>query len=189
MRISRISKVVFVCLLSLAVTTPAVAWRQNQPMGARTGVEGQGIPGYFNPRTGMFTARAQTPVANVTGTTPVIFRLVFNFNIEFNDQSGSSTIACSVSVSPSGDSSGLFPFESATSLSADGGKTCQVTILAQWNLANPNTDTVFINYDIAALQAVQGTLQTFRDSSSNLPNVPMPSNGQTVTEPTITVVL
>src|SRR5579864_4311885 len=168
----RISKAIFACLLSLVVSTSTFGWNQNQPTAVRFGSQTRGIPGYLNPQTGVFTTRPQTSAVAAVTTTSVIFRLIFNFNIEFNDQPSTSTFSCEVFVSPSGDTSPLFHDEDAVALSTDGGKTCQVTILAQWDLGSPSTDTVFIDYTISSLQSISGQLVTLRSSSHNLPNIP-----------------
>jgi len=185
----RISKAIFACLLSLVVSTSTFGWNQSQPTAVRFGSQNQGIPGYLNPQTRIFTTRPQASAVAAVTTTSVIFRLILNFNIEFNDQPSTNTFACDVSISPSGDTSPLFHSEDAIALSTDGGKTCQVTILAQWDLGSPSTDTVFISYNIFSLVSISGTLQQNRSSSHNLPNIPMPTSGQTITEPTITVVI
>jgi hypothetical protein len=186
----RIPKAIFVCLLSLVVSTSTFGWSQNQPAAVRLGSQTQGIPGYLNPQTGIFTTRPQTSApATTIPTTSVIFRLIFNFNIEINDQPSTNTFTCSVAISPVGDTSGLFHNEEATTLSTDGGKTCQVTILASWELANASTDSVAISYTISSFQSVSGTLQSARTSSHSLPSIPMLANAQTITEPTIAVVI
>jgi hypothetical protein len=186
----RIPKAIFVCLLSLVVSTSTFGWNQNQSPAVRLGSQTQGIPGYLNPQTGIFTTRPQPSTqATTPPTTSVIFRLIFNFNIEFNDQPSTNTFTCEVSISPTGDTSGLSHSEEAVSISPDGGKTCQVTILASWDLANASTDSIFISYSITSFQSVTGTLQSFRTSSHTLPSIPMLTSGQTITEPTITAVI
>jgi hypothetical protein len=187
----RISKIVLVCLMSLVVSTSTFGWNRNQPTQVRFGSQTQGIPGYLNPQTGVFTTRPAnaSPAITPPPTTPIVFRLIFNFNIEFNDQPSTNTFACDVSISPVGDTSGLFHSEDAVSTSTDGGKTCQVTILAKWDLANASTDSIAIDYTISSIQSVSGTLQSFRTSSHSLPEIPMLTNGQTITEPTITAVI
>jgi len=186
MQISKIARITLVGFLSVALC--AVGWSHAQQSSQATSAkEAHGIPGYLDPRTGMFRTRSQSPAqASVAVTSdPVIFRLVFNFNILYNDQTG--TVACHVSISPFGDTNGLFHSEDATALA--NGQTCQVTILAQWDLATPSTDQVSIEYEIDSFQTVQGTLENFRGSSHSLASIPMPANGQTVTPPTITVVI
>jgi hypothetical protein len=186
----RIPKAIFACLLSLVASTSTFGWNQNQSTPVRLGSQTQGIPGYLNPQTGVFTTRPQnSSPTTLPATTPITFRLIFNFNIEFNDQPSTNTFSCDVTISPFGDTSGLFHNEDAVSLSPDGGKTCQVTILAQWELANAATDSIAISYTISSFQSVSGTLQSFRTSSHNLQSIPMLTNGQTVTEPTINVVI
>jgi hypothetical protein len=183
----KISKIIFACFMSVIVCT--LGWSQGQPSQVAFGKQARGILGYLDPQTGAFTARAQTAVANVA-TTPVIFRLIFNFNIEYNDQSSTNAIACEVDISPVGDSAELLLSEHAVSLSPDGGHSCQVTILASWPLANAATDTISMSYSISSYQTVAGTtIESFRTSLQSLPSIAMLASGQTATEPTISVVI
>jgi hypothetical protein len=185
----RIPKAVFVCLLSLVVSTSTFGWNQNQSAAVRPGSQTQGIPGYLNPQTGVFTTRPQTSTSAATPpTTSIIFRLIFNFKLEFNDQPSTNTTACDVTISPIGDPAGFYT-EDAIGVSTDGGQTCQVTILALWDLATPTSDSISINYSITSVQTTSGTNVPFRTSTHSLPSIPMLTNGQTVTEPTITAVI
>src|SRR5208283_2321768 len=120
----QISKMVFVCFLSIVLCT--VGWTQAQPTQGALGKQAHGIAGYLDPQTGTFTTRAQTAAVPNVATTNTIFRLIFNFHFEYNDQPASSPIGCEVSISPVGDSSGLFINEDAASISPDGGQNCQV---------------------------------------------------------------
>jgi len=186
------SKVILVGFLGfLSIMLCAVVWSHaTQSPQATSTKEGLGIPGYLDPHTGVFRTHTQSPSKAAAATTdpPVIFRLIFNFQIQYNDQPSSNTTTCTVSIAPIGDTNGLFHDESATSVSPDG-HSCQVTILAQWDLANAATDTISIEYDIESFTAIQGTLQKFRSSSHSLASIPMLANAETSTEPTITVVI
>jgi hypothetical protein len=188
MQISK-SKVIFACFVGVTLCTVGWSHAQQSPQ-VTSANEARGIPGYLDPHTGVFKAQTTSPPKATVAATdpPVIFRLIFNFQIQYNDQPSSNTTTCTVSIAPIGDTNGLFHTESATSVSPDG-HSCQVTILAQWDLANAATDTVSIDYDIESFAAIQGTLQKLRSSSHSLASIPMLANGETTTQPTITVVI
>lgn len=178
---------IFVCFLCVVVCT--VGWSQGQSPQIALGKQARGIPGYLDPQTGTFTTRPQTVTPNVA-TTNTIFRLIFNFHFQYNDQPSSNVTACEVSISPVGDAASVFINEDAVAISADGGQSCQVTILASWPLATASSDTISMNYVIHSYQTVSGVaIESSRTSSQSLASIPMLANGETTTEPTINVVI
>ena len=141
------------------------------------------IPGYLDPRTGTFTTKAKSSATGqaAVGTTTILARLIFNFTI-LNDQPGGNTTTCSVSITPT-DSAGFYS-EEASSTATGGGTACTVTLLFSWDLATPNSDVVNISYSITSSGGGQS-----RSSSHSLPSVPMPTNFETITEPTISATI
>jgi hypothetical protein len=177
------SKVIFVSLFCLVGLTPLV-WSQSQGQPLANGAavrQNHGIPGYLDPQTGTFTTRLQNaaPEVQLPNTTRVLFRMIFPISININDQPAGSTTFCAVDIS-SNDANGFF--ESAST--AGNASGCTLTILAQWDLATPGSDTIFASFDISS----SGT-GVSRSTSHHLASIPMPNNGQTVTEPVIDTVL
>jgi len=186
----RISKLVFVCVCLIGLTQ--IGWSQNQPLSKQT----RGIPGFLDPRSGTFTTRAQSAGTNSEGAEPalttILARLIFNFTI-LNDQPANATTSCTVTLSTLDDSSGLFYDESATAIATENGTACKVTILFSWALASPTTDTISVDYHIASYQAITvggtSTPEALRTADHSIANIPVPSNDQTITEPTISTTI
>jgi hypothetical protein len=178
-----VSKMICVCLCVFLIGFTPPVRSQNQAREGALGKSDQGIPGYLDPRTGTFTTRAKSSVTGATqaGTTTILARLIFNFTI-LTDEPGANTV-CSVSISPS-DSVGFYE-ESASSAATNGGQACTVTLLFSWDLATPNTDMINVGYSISA----SGGGSQSRNSSHSLPSIPVPSNFQTITEPTISATI
>lgn len=178
----RMSKVIFVTLFCLVGLTPLV-WSQSQDQPLANGAavrQNHGIPGYLDPETGTFTTRMQSagPAVQIPGTTRVIFRLVFPINININDQGSGNTVNCDVDIFTSDNS---FSDSGSVVGNASG---CTVTILAQWDLATPLQDTIFVSFGVSS----SGT-GTSRRTSHSLAGISVPNNGQTVTHSVIDVVL
>jgi len=187
----RTSKLIFVCVCLVGLAQ--LGWSESQHLGASK--QSHGIPGYLDPRTGTFTTKVQSSVVTSdeseepTTLTTITARLIFNINIVYNDQPSNAITACSVTINEFGDSSGLFYEEEATAIATSNGTACKVTILFSWPLANPTQDQISVEYHIDSFQSVTvgGTavVEPFRSLDHSIPSLPMPSNGQTITEPTI----
>jgi hypothetical protein len=190
----RISKVIFACLVCIVVAT--LGWSQSpsaQPEQGKLahGVQpGHGVPGYLNPQTGTFTTQAQSPTAAVA-TTTVIFRLTYNFKFLYNDNPVGNTTTCSIYISTS-DAAGSH-YEGNTVISPDGGQSCQVTVLAQWDLATPTTDMIQVSAYVESFGSTKGNYDQLLPDRytriNNLPSIPVPEYGQTLVQPTIDVVI
>jgi hypothetical protein len=188
----RISKLIFVCVCLIGLTQ--IGWSQNQHLSKQS----RGIPGYLDPRSGTFTTRAQSSGTNSEGAelnpalTTILARLIFNFTI-LNDQPANAVTSCTVALSTLDDSSGLFYDESATSIATKSGTACTVTILFSWALASPTTDTISVDYHISSFQAITvggtSTPEALRTADHSIANIPVPMNGQTITEPTISTTI
>ena len=97
----------------------------------------------------------------------------------YNDQGPAPS--CGVNISTD-DSGNPFIAESATNTGTN--TSCTVTILFQWSLTTPNTDVINVDYFLGTT----GGFETSR-STEGVTNLVMPTNGQTVNVPTVTVVL
>jgi hypothetical protein len=179
----RISKVIFVVLFCLIGLTPLV-WSQSQgqPLAGGAGKPNHGVLGYLDPQTGTFTARVPnaSPAVQLAGTTRVLFRLIFPISININDQPSSNTTTCGVDIFTSGDSD--YAEDSASIVGNASG--CTVTILAQWDLLTPTTDSIIVSFSVAS----SGTGES-RSTSHFIASIPVPNNTQTITEPVIDTVL
>jgi hypothetical protein len=116
-------------------------------------------------------------VGQVVSTTPILARLIYTFNAQFDD-AGAWT--CSVDIET--DDVAGFPGESASNTAS--GTSCTVTLLFLWNLATPLSDTITGGYEIGA----SGGANQSRGTSGTLPTIAVPNNGQTITEPAVSVV-
>jgi hypothetical protein len=191
----RIVKIIFVCLVCFVVAT--LGWSQNPSAQVEQSKPEQskpahGVPGYLNPQTGTFTTQAQSTVPTAAvATTTVIFRLIYNFRIQFNDNTTGNTTTCGVNISTN-DAAGSF-YEGNTVISPDGGQTCQVSILAQWNLATPTTDMISAYAYVESFGSTKGNYdQLLPDRYSDIesiPQIPVPQSGETLAQPTIDVVM
>jgi hypothetical protein len=184
-----ITRMIFACFcMCLIVLTPPIRSqdaRYKQAPDQRQAVPNQfpdGIPGFFDPKTGKFTTQARSaavPQAAVA-TTTIIARLIYTFQI-LNDNLGATTI-CRVNISTNDAAS--FPFESGSVTSANGGQSCQVTVLFSWNLATPQTDTITGSYSVSWSGGGSS-----RSTSNSLDPIPVPANTETITLPTIQVTI
>jgi len=185
----RISKLIFVCVCFVGLAQ--LGW--SQELHVASSKQSHGIRGYLDPRTGTFTTKVQGATSDAsedpTSLTTITARLIFNINLVFNDQPASATTACSVDISSLDDSSGLFYDESATSIATNNGTTCKVTILFSWLLGSPTSDQISVEYHVESFQGVTiggtTTPEVFRSLDHTIPDISVPLNGQTVTEPTI----
>jgi hypothetical protein len=138
------------------------------------------IPGFFDPKTGMFSTQAKAAIPTVAvATTSIIARLIFSFQI-FSDNAGAAT-QCAVSLNVA-DAGGAYS-ESGSSRSPDG-QNCTVIMLFSWDLATPQTDTINVQYSVN-WQGGGG----YRYTSHGLTPIPVPMNTETITLPTIHVTL
>jgi hypothetical protein len=185
----RFSKLIVGCLVPILAISPAL-WSQDQSnaeaglnkkqsgLSQQPSIPEQGIPGFFDPRSNVFTARPQVVAqAAPVATTTTLARLVFNFTI-LNDQNSPTSTTCSVGISSS-DAAG-YNSESGYAQATNNGTTCTVTILFSWDLATPASDSLNINYSISS-----GNTAGSRYGSHSLQPIPMPTNYQTLTLPTI----
>jgi hypothetical protein len=178
----KVVKLIVVCLFCLVAIAPP-AWSQNQPIKQdQPSKQEQGVPGFLDPKTGTFTTKARSSASQAAvGTTTILARLIFNFTI-LNDQPGGNTTVCSVSISPT-DAAGFYS-EEASSTATGGGTACSVTLLFSWDLATPSSDMVNITYSISSAGSGQS-----RASSHSLPSIPMLTNFETLTVPTISATI
>jgi hypothetical protein len=138
------------------------------------------IPGFLDPKTGMFSTQAKAAIPTVAvATTSIIARLIFTFQI-FSDNAGAAT-GCNVSLNVN-DAAGYYQ-ESGSSHSPDG-QNCTVIILFSWDLATPQTDTVNVQYFVNWQGGGGG-----RSTSHLLTPIPVPANTETITLPTIHVTI
>jgi hypothetical protein len=139
------------------------------------------IPGFFDPKTGMFSTQAKAAIPDVAiATTSIIARLIFTFQI-LSDNPGAFT-SCNVTLSVS-DAAGSYS-EGGSAESPNGGQTCQVTVLFSWDLATPATDLINVNYSVG-----WGGGGSQRYTSHNITPIPVPANTATITLPTIHVTI
>jgi hypothetical protein len=182
-----IAKMIFaslcVCLIALTPTVRSQNDPQNQAANKAQAVPTQlpQIPGFFDPKTGMFStqAKALTPAVAVA-TTSTIARLIFNFQI-LTDNAGASTF-CSVSLNVN-DAAGSYS-EYGGAQSPNGGQTCQVTVLFSWDLATPATDLINVQYSV---NWSGGGSQRY--TSHAITSIPVPANTETISLPTIHITI
>jgi|HubBroStandDraft_3_1064219.scaffolds.fasta_scaffold501424_1 hypothetical protein len=182
MRISKVIFVSFFCLIGLA----PLVWSRNQdqPLAGGAVRPNHGVPGYLDPQTGTFTAQIQTasPDVQLPGTTRILFRLIFPISININDQPAGNTTTCGVDISVFGSGETSSASDSTSTPGTASG--CTVTVLAQWDLKTPATDTIFISFSVSS-SGSGGS----RTTTHGLASIPVPTNGQTITEPVIDTVL
>lgn len=182
----RISRVIFVCMFCLvAAGLTSLAWgRSRAQLSAVSG--NRGIPGYLDPQTRAFTTRAQNPIPDVqpANTTRILFRVIVPININITDQPSSNTFVCDVHISTS-DAAGFFD-EGAEVVGTPQG--CTVPVLAQWDLATPTTDTIFFSANVDSFSGTITAPTGLRSTTLNIANIPMLTNHQTLTVPSVDVV-
>jgi len=154
----------------------------------------RGIPGYMDPRTGIFHALPSPEIQDATVEAPAVTtfggKFVVNFTITVSSTIASTNkIGCEVSASLA-DVSGTFQnFISETaSVAVTRGTastvTCSVTIPYSWKLASSATDMVSLAYVITSpveVSTVAGQFPT-RTSSAGIATIKVPANGAITTE-------
>lgn len=182
----KIAKLIFVCLFCFVALSP-LSWSQSQPNPSNQKQGAPTIPGVFDPRTGMFTAHAQSAAPAAVATTNVLARLIFNFNIR-NDQQGGGPTHCYVSLQTQGDAAGYYD-ESAQSTATNGGTSCSVTLLFSWDLATPTTDTIRVTYGVSSNGEDANGNGPYRSTYHEIAPIPVPSNFETINLPPINVTI
>ena len=142
--------------------------------------QAQQIPGFFDPKTGMFSTQATKAVTAPVATTNTIARLIFTFQI-LTDNPGAST-TCNVFLGLSDTGGSYSEFGSAQS--PNGGQTCSVTMLFSWDLATPATDFINVQYSVGWTGGGSS-----RSTSHALTSIPVPTNTETISLPTIHVTI
>lgn len=179
-----LGKMGLVCVCFVGLTQ--LLWSQNPVIGEN---HEKGIPGHLDPRTGMFTARVQHPVANEAGGPPlsgtsVLFREQFNFTISNLDYAP-SLVVCEAYIYENGDANGEF-YDDAVIFATKNGNTytCNVPVLTQWILQTPTTDTIYAYTYVYFEQGVTiGSAPAYlqvRESEQPSMQLSVPSNGSTV---------
>ncbi len=116
------------------------------------GTHGQGIPGYFDPRTSTFSTKAEPAGASADSEvppagTPILFRETFTFTISALDIPASAVIFCHAGISTT-DPLGVYQDGNtavASKIGSNGVATCTVSVLVNWLLADPTTDKITAN--------------------------------------------
>lgn len=149
-----------------------------------------GVPGFLNPKTGVFTAQVVAPTeadlntlaaATYTGT------LVLKFNITIKSGIPADwPIYCTQTVSPI-DSGGLFYSDVKTGIATRTGNTatCTAAVYYSWILASASTP-VTTSYDVSTTGVSTSTIN--RVAVGSVPNVMLPANGGSLTR-TVAVTL
>ncbi len=186
MKISRMI-VAFVCFVGLT----QLVWSQSGRVAA-AGNHQQGIPGFLDPQTGMFSTKLQSPGGSVDDTSSAAavvywgtYVVTLTISISSTLPSG-SIVTCSASLAVSdfgsGGSEGTY-YEDGSALATGTGstRTCKVTIPYSWLVLNGPTDMVSISYDVSALTTYTvGTVTkdaSFRDASRSVGTFSMPAVG------------
>ena len=175
-------KVTTLCLLVACFLGMSISlWGQNAAAP-------HGIPGYLDPRTGIFhsTPPLALPDAEPPAKTTFTGKLVFNFTITVKSTFASTApIACIAAGGLS--DSGITIGEGAGTLVTRGTGTtvtCSVTIPYSWSLATASTDTINLSYSIitaASFAAVAGEFPN-RHGAQSLGKIAVPATGTTTTE-------
>lgn len=160
-------------------------WSQNTwTQRSFGGSQEKGIPGYLDPKTGTFTAKANRETSTPTSGTPIFFREQFNVTIDNFDQSTSDLVVCDAHIETF-DSTGDW-YDDAVSVATKNGNnfTCTVPILTQWTLLSPTSDTITACVTVTFIQnyTLGGVTQpnTARSSAPPCLTLPVPANGTTV---------
>ena len=177
-----------VCLVALT----QLAWSQSGNWGVKA--HQPGVPGYMNPKTGVFTARAQTSPRPSPDTTYNIwkgeYQITFSITVKTTTQSG-DLVLCSAYVSTddydtSTDATGTggWDEDAFSTVTPTGTASCVVTIPYEWVLIYPTTDTVYISYEIGLLRGYTfgstTTVEEYRYSDHTYTNdAALPANGAT----------
>ncbi len=182
-----IAKMVFaslcVCFIALTPTVRSQNDPQNQVANKAQAVPTQlpQIPGFLDPKTGMFStqAKALTPLVAVA-TTNTIARLIFNFQILSDNYGATHTCTVYLSVADAGGSYNDY----GSAQSPNGGQTCQVTVLFSWDLATPATDLINVQYTVGWSGG-----GSYRYTSHAITPLPVPANTETISLPTIHITI
>jgi hypothetical protein len=149
-----------------------------------------GIPGYLNPKTGIFHATPPPPApdaADPPATTTFTGKIVVNFTITVSSVFASTRqLVCVASASVFDLSNFNSIFETgATGVPRGTGTTvpCSVTIPYSWKLAAGPSDTINLGYSVISLDDPTTPLVLFpqRTSTQRLATIPVPSSGTTTT--------
>jgi hypothetical protein len=178
------SKMILVSLCLMALSQ--LVWSQNASTRSR------GIPGYLDPSTGMFTAKAQP--AEVGDVEPPValteyygkWTVTLTIQVSTTPASG-DIIGCEadleVSAAPYGYSEGASGVSSAVK---NGVATCTLAMPYAWYISTPVTDdSVFVSYTISLNHVfTQGSLSESRPdrtTSHTIGSFAMPAPGAQTT--------
>jgi hypothetical protein len=173
-------------LLAWCLLSAVSLWAQNAAAV-------HGIPGYLDPRTGIFHSTPQPHVAAdveapVT-TTKFTGKFVVNFTIKVNSTfSSTDLIGCIVGASVENIGTENPITEVAGSSVARGTGTtvtCSVTIPYSWNLASASTDKVDLNYVIlvpGAFVSTPTSAYPTRTADQLIGEIAVPTSGTTTTK-------
>jgi hypothetical protein len=179
-------KVIFVCLCLAGFTQ--LVWCQEKSPDATHGTRGQGIPGYFDPRTSTFSTKAEPAGANADSEvppagTPILFRETFTFAISALDIPASAVIFCHAGINTTDPLGSYQDGNTAVATRSGNNATCSVSILTNWVLADPTTDKITANVFAYADQTIQvGSSSELIERFSGPPTLtlPVPANTQTI---------
>lgn len=181
-------KIVFACVCLVGLTQ--LVWCQNDASGRE-----HGIPGYLNPKTGMFTTRAQSEHSNavpaLSGTGTYYYgEFVISLLVFVGDAFPANTVyACSGAVTAY-DGSGSYTETAAGTASAPSGgwTTCTLNMQYYWQLSTPADDYISVSFTaeadnvftIGAASKIVSLRSASRDNEDLLFGVPT-TNGTTTT--------
>jgi len=165
----RMAKLMLVCICLAGLTQ--LVWSQNGTISKPGERAERGIPGFLDPRTGMFTARVQSqePTADVTPDTAALtdYTGTWTFTIDITVSSAipaSAVIACDAQLSvddisiSAGPSNGTyFEHQGVLATGSGGSRTCVIPLHYSWYLYNAGatgTDTVVYSYNVTAVEAI-----------------------------------
>jgi hypothetical protein len=142
-----------------------------------------GILGYLDPKTGTFKPKAQLGEQPDVTFTTVTGEFVFSFTITIKSTLPTGTVlTCGGSATVFEESSDVQHAETASVTATRSGSTatCTVTIPYSWALASASSDTVSLEYEVAASGGTSGLVA--RTSNHSLVPIKVPASGATTTE-------
>jgi len=179
----KMSRVIFalVCLAGLS----QLVWSQEDAIGAR------GIPGYLNPKTGIFTIKAHSESADaVPQTTPSYYYGTLTVKITVYVASSfpaGTAYECDLSAGTYDGGGGDFTESVAASAAAPSGgvTSCTLSIPYMWQLSTPGTDIITFSFSVSAYNPTStiGKFESYRSAGHVPVNsiTGVPTKGGTVT--------
>jgi hypothetical protein len=180
-------RVIFVSVCLVGLTQ--LLWSQNASVDMARHTQSHGVPGYLDPRTGIFTTRAQAAPAE-GAQEPTVTAVPFEVKVDgvwhlSTIPKAGDIVSCQASLSVF-DAANSY-FENAASIATISGAnaTCNVLLPVEWTLATPNTDTFSVSYRISIVRAIAVGSTTnvvdIRDVDVTLPSQAVPSSGAIIT--------